>query len=184
MKQTLIALAVALAACTTAISAQAQTAKKPAATKKATAKKAPAKKTVKKTTKKKTATAKAKAKTSTPAAPQHAEPTMVPDMAGGFPVFTGDFRCDEGHASITAQGDEFDVRVPGGRHYTMRRVPTTSGVVRLENAAKTAYWLQSGNKSMMIDTRAGGRVADGCRNAIQQAREDDLKANPTAGLLN
>ncbi|MDO4706774.1 MAG: hypothetical protein Q4A98_11310 [Comamonadaceae bacterium] len=183
MKQTLIALAVALAACTTAISAQAQTAKKkPAATKKATAKKAPAKKTAaKKNTRKKTATA--KAKPSTPA-PQHAAPTMVPDMAGGFPVFTGDFRCDEGHASITPQGEEFDVRVPGGRHYTMRRVPTSSGVVRLENAAKTAYWLQSGNKSMMIDTRAGGRVASDCRNAIQQAREDDLKANPTAGLLN
>lgn len=180
MKQTLIALAVALAACTTAISAQAQTAKKPAATKKATAKKAPAKKTAKKTTKKKTATA--KAKPATPA-PQHAEPTMVPDMAGGFPVFTGDFRCNEGLTSVTPQGDEFDVRVPGGRHYTMRRVPTSSGVVRLENTAKTAYWLQSGNKSMMIDTRAGGRVASDCRNAIQQAREDDLKANPTAGLL-
>ena len=36
---------------------------------------------------------------------------------------------------------------------------------------------------MMIDTRAGGRVADGCRNAIQQAREDEIKTNPTASLL-
>lgn len=176
MKQTLIALAVALAACTTAISAQAQTAKKPAATKKAAAKK-----TVKKASKKKTATAKAHTKMP---AHQHAEPTMVPDAAGGFPVFTGDFRCNEGVTSVTSQGDEFNVRVPGGRHYTMRRVPTSSGVVRLENTAKTAYWLQSGNKSMMIDTHAGGRVASDCRNAIQQAREDDLKANPTAGLLN
>lgn len=181
MKQTLIALAVALAACTTAISAQAQTAKKPAATKKVAAKKAPAKKTVKKKASKKK-TAKAKTHTSTPAH-QHAAPTMMPDVAGGFPVFTGDFRCDEGLATITPQGDEFDVRVPGGRHYAMRRVPTSSGVVRLENAAKTAYWLQTGNKSMMIDTRAGGRVADGCRNSVQQAREDDLKANPTASLL-
>lgn len=192
MKQTLIALAVALAACTTAIGAQAQTAKKPAATKKATAKKAPVKKTAKKApvkktakkaSKKKTATATATAKTTHAPAPQHATPTMVPDMAGGFPVFTGDFRCDEGPASITAQGEEFDVRLPGGKRYTMRRVPTSSGVVRLENAAKTAYWLQSGNKSMMIDTRAGGRVADGCRNSVQQAREDDLKVNPTASLL-
>lgn len=182
MKHTLIALAVALATCSAAVTAHAQSAaaKKPAATKKAASKKAPVKKTARNTTKKKTATAKAAPAAPAPASPA---PTMVPDMAGGFPVFTGDFRCDEGLASITPKGDEFDVRVPGGRHYTMRRVPTSSGVVRLENAGKTAYWLQSGNKSMMIDTRAGGRVADGCRNAIQQAREDEIKTNPTASLL-
>ena len=179
MKHSLIALAVALATCTAAVTAHAQTAsaKKPAATKKAAVKKTAVKK--KKTTTKK-ATSKA-APQQTTAAP--AAPTMVPDTAGGFPVFTGDFRCDEGLASITPQGNEFAVRVPGGRHYTLRRVPTTTGVVRLENASRTAYWLQSGNKSMMIDTQAGGRVADGCRNAVQQARENELRTNPSASLL-
>ena len=179
MKQSLIALAIALATCTTAVTAHAQKApaKKPAATKKAPVKKAVAKKAP---AKKKTTTKAVAAKP----APQVAAPApaMVPDAAGGFPVYTGSFRCDDGTATIAAQGDGFDVRIPGGRQYTMRRVPTTSGVVRLETANGSAYWLQSGNKSMMIDTNAGGRVADGCRNAIQQAREDDLKINPTSLL--
>ena len=178
MKHSLIALAVALATSTAAITAHAQKApaKKPAATKKVAAKKAPAKKVA---AKKKTTAPTVAAKPAPQVAPA---PVMVPDAAGGFPVYTGSFRCDDGTATIAAQGDGFDVRIPGGRQYTMRRVPTTSGVVRLETANGSAYWLQSGNKSMMIDTKAGGRVADGCRNAIQQAREDDLKINPTSLL--
>ena len=180
MKQSLIALAIALATCTAAVTAHAQKApaKKPVATKKAPVKKAVAKKAP---AKKKTTT-KAVAAKPAPQVIAAPAPVMVPDAAGGFPVYTGSFSCDGGTATIAAQGDGFDVRIPGGRQYTMRRVPTSSGVVRLETANGSAYWLQSGNKSMMIDTKAGGRVADGCRNAIQQAREDDLKINPTSLL--
>ena len=174
MKHSLIALAVALAACTSAAATTTQTiAKKTVA-----AKKAPVKKIATKT--KKTS------KTVKPA-PQpvvvHQTPATVAGAAGEFPVFVGDMRCDEGMAHVAAQGDEFTLKIPGGRQYTMRRIPTTTGVVRLEETSRNAYWLQSGNKSMLIDLRAGGRVADGCRNAIQQAREDELKLRPTAGLL-
>ena len=174
MKHSLIALAVALAACTSAAATTTQTiAKKPIAAKKASVKKTAAK------TKKTSKTVKP--------APQpvvvHQAPATVAGAAGEFPVFVGDMRCDEGMAHVAAQGDEFTLKIPGGRQYTMRRMPTTTGVVRLEEASRNAYWLQSGNKSMLIDLRAGGRVADGCRNAIQQAREDELKLRPTAGLL-
>jgi hypothetical protein len=174
MKHSLIALAVALAACTSAVATTAKTiAKNPVA-----AKKSPVRKTAVKT--KKTS------RTAKPAPPPvvvHQAPATVAGAAGEFPVFVGDMRCDEGMAHVAAQGDEFTLKIPGGRQYTMRRVPTTSGVVRLEETSRNAYWLQSGNKSMLIDLRAGGRVADGCRNATQQAREDELKLRPTAGLL-
>lgn len=185
MKHSLIALAVALATCTAAVTAHAQKApaKKPAATKKAPVKKAAAKKApAKKTTAKRKTTTKTAAAKPAPQVAAAPAPVMVPDAAGGFPVYTGSFSCDGGTATIAAQGDGFNVRIPGGRQYAMRRVPTSSGVVRLETANGAAYWLQSGNKSMMIDTKAGGRVADGCRNAIQQAREDDLKVNPVSLL--
>ena len=179
MKHSLIALAVALATCTAVVAAPVKTAtaKKPAATKKAPARKAP----VQKTTAKKRAVKNATPAPKVVATPAPA-PVLVPGAEGEFPVYTGDFRCDEGLASITVEGDQFNLRAPGGRNYAMRRVPTTSRVVRLENDTRSAYWLQSGNKSMLIDTRAGGRVADGCRNAAQQAREDELKLNPTSLL--
>ena len=111
MKQSLIALAIALATCTTAVTAHAQKApaKKPAATKKAPVKKAVAKKAP---AKKKTTT-KAVAAKPAPQVIAAPAPVMVPDAAGGFPVYTGSFICEGGSATIAAQGDGFDVRIPG-----------------------------------------------------------------------
>ena len=178
MKKSLIALAVAISACTVAVAAPAKaTAKKPAAAKKAPAKKTPAKKA---TTKKRKATAKSKAAVTTPTVTQ--APTIVPGAAGQLPVYTGEFACDTGRASVQPHGDEFAVKA-GHHSYTMHRVPTSSGVVRLEAAGNTAYWLQMGNKSMLIDTKAGGRVADGCRNEQQRAREEEIKRS-AFNLLN
>lgn len=177
MKKSLIALAVAISACTVAVAAPAKAAaKKPAAAKKAPAKKASAKKA----TSKRKATAKSKAAVTTPAVTQ--APTIVPGAAGQLPVYTGEFACDTGRASVHPHGDEFVVKA-GHHSYTMRRVPTSSGVVRLEAAGNTAYWLQMGNKSMLIDTKAGGRVADGCRNEQQRAREEEIKRS-AFNLLN
>lgn len=177
MKKSLIALAVAISACTVAVAAPAKAAaKKPAAAKKAPAKKASAQKA----TSKRKATAKSKAAVTTPAVTQ--APTIVPGAAGQLPVYTGEFACDTGRASVHPHGDEFAVKA-GHHSYTMRRVPTSSGVVRLEAAGNTAYWLQMGNKSMLIDTKAGGRVADGCRNEQQRAREEEIKRS-AFNLLN
>ena len=65
-----------------------------------------------------------------------------------------------------------------GPTYAMRQVPTTTGVVRLEDKQAGATWMQLGNKSMLMNQKLGQRMADGCRNEVQAAREEELKLNP------
>lgn len=94
------------------------------------------------------------------------------------PVITGKILCAGKVVTITPQNDSYILTVPMGkkksRTYTMRRVPTTTGAVRLQNSSGKAYWLQLGNKSMLLDTSAGGRMADNCRNADQQRVQNEL----------
>ena len=174
MKKLLTALPFALLTCTTAMAAPAPKkapAKKSAPAQKATSKKA---KTPRKTPAK--APVKSVAKTEETSAAPSVIP--VPGPAGEYPVIVGDLRCDEGTATlVSAANNAFHIRLPK-RSYTMERVPTTTGVVRLEDKISGAYWLQMGNISMLIDPKAGGRVADGCRNDEQQAREEQLKKAP------
>lgn len=171
MKKILTAISLAIVTCSTALAAPA-------------AKKAPAKKPA--PVAKAKSNAKSKAKATAPAAAkvqtQAQTPTPnvipVPGPAGEYPVIVGDLRCDEGTATlVSAANNAFHIKLPK-RTYTMERVPTTTGVVRLEDKISGAYWLQMGNKSMLIDPKAGGRVADGCRNEQQQAREEELKKAP------
>ena len=172
MKKSLIALTAALMLCTTgamAAPAKKAPAKKPAATKKAAK---PAPKTAPKS-KAKPAPAKV-----TVLPPQEL-PEAVAGEAGEFPVIVGALKCDEGQLVIRPEGTNFKLQLPNNREYTLRRVKTTSGVVRLEDETGNSMWLQMGNKSMLIDRKAGGRVADGCRNADQERREEEEKTNPT-----
>jgi len=41
-------------------------------------------------------------------------------------------------------------------------VATSTGAIRLEDAARGAVWLQLANKSMLMDHRQGRRLADAC----------------------
>ena len=49
---------------------------------------------------------------------------------------------------------------------------------RLLSKDAGATWLQLGNKSMLMNQKLGQRLADGCRNEQQMAREEELKLNP------
>ena len=184
MKKLLLALPFALLTSSIATAAPAAPAAKKAPAKKAAAapaKKAPAKKAAparKASSKKAPAPATTAPKTPEVSAAPAPSVVPVPGPAGEYPVIVGDLRCDEGTATlVSAANNAFHIRLPK-RSYTMQRVPTTSGVVRLEDRISGAYWLQMGNKSMLIDPKAGGRVADGCRNDEQQAREEQLKIAP------
>ena len=174
MKKLLLALPFALLTSSIATAAPAAPAAKKAPAKKAAAapaKKAPAKKAAparKASSKKAPAPATTAPKTPEVSAAPAPSVVPVPGPAGEYPVIVGDLRCDEGTATlVSAANNAFHIRLPK-RSYTMQRVPTISG----------AYWLQIGNKSMLIDPKAGGRVADGCRNDEQQAREEQLKIAP------
>ena len=47
-------------------------------------------------------------------------------------------------------------------NYTMVPEATTTGAVRLEDKKAGVVWLQIANKSMLMDTKVGQRLVDGC----------------------
>ena len=192
MKKTLIALSAMMIAASGAMAAT--TPAKAPAKKAAAAKKAAPKKAVKKPAAKKAAPAKkAPSKlrerlavnpitgASAPVANIPGPGTPFPAPAAGT-VFTGTMRCELGSAVTVTQDAArptmYQVSNGKGLTYTMHQVPTTTGVVRLEDRANGATWLQLGNKSMLMDQKRGERVADGCQNPQQAARDRELQQRP------
>ena len=192
MKKTLIALSAMMIAASGATTPAKAPAKKAAATKAST--KPAAKKAVKKPVAKKAAPAKkAPSKlrerlavnpitgASAPVANIPGPGTPFPAPAAGT-VFTGTMRCELGSAVTVTQDAArptmYQVSNGKGLTYTMHQVPTTTGVVRLEDRANGATWLQLGNKSMLMDQKRGERVADGCQNPQQVARDRELQQRP------
>lgn len=76
----------------------------------------------------------------------------------------------------------FDVQA-GSQKFVMVPVATTTGAVRLEDAARGAVWLQLANKSMLMDQRNGRRLADACMSPVQEAVALALQQNPGTHLL-
>lgn len=97
-------------------------------------------------------------------------------------VIVGNVSCAGKVVAIVPKNDTYVLTVPTSkkrsRTYVMRRVYSAIGAVKLQNTEGNAYWLQLANKSMLLDTKAGGRLADNCRNADQQRVEEELKRKP------
>ncbi|APW42199.1 hypothetical protein [Rhodoferax saidenbachensis] len=71
----------------------------------------------------------------------------------------------------------------GRQQHVMEPVLTSTGAVRLENAASGMVWLQLTNKSMLMDHKQGKRVADGCMTPGQQLVAEAMERTPPPGLL-
>ncbi|WNO06567.1 hypothetical protein [Rhodoferax mekongensis] len=71
----------------------------------------------------------------------------------------------------------------GKQRFVMVPVATSTGAIRLEDAARGAVWLQLANKSMLMDQRQGRRLADACMSAEQQAVALAMEKNPAPHLL-
>lgn len=54
--------------------------------------------------------------------------------------------------------------------------PTTTGVIRLENAQAGLVWLQVPVKSMLMNAKLGQRMADNCLHTAQAAELEALKS--------
>ena len=79
-------------------------------------------------------------------------------------VLTGPIGCEMNQSVDVKAGDK-----PGyvkltfkGRTYTLVPEATTSGAVRLEDKKAGVVWLQIANKSMLMNSKAGQRMVDGC----------------------
>ena len=78
--------------------------------------------------------------------------------------------------------NNFDILI-GKAHYKAKRIPTDSGAIRLEDKPHGIVWLQMANKSMLLNEKAGKRLANNCRNDIQQVAEKNLLAKPDTTVL-
>ena len=127
---------------------------------------------------------KVKAKTTRQAAaPAVVEEAPLTDDQLGIAnrVTVGQVPCEAGERVNV----EADAKAPGyffvgfGKlKYHMHPVESRSGAVRLEDAHTGAFWLQLGNKSMLMNPAAGKRLADDCINPAQMAVAEALKSHP------
>ena len=116
-----------------------------------------------------------------------AEAALSPaELAIAERVHVGRMPCELG-AFVTVTADpatpgHFHVEGKGFKYY-MSPVVTTTGTVRLEDAKGGAVWLQIANKSMLMNQRAGQRLADECMSPEQVVVAEAIKKNPPVSVL-
>jgi len=116
-----------------------------------------------------------------------AEAALNPiELAIAEQVHTGVLRCELG-ASVTLANDP---KSPGyfnvhGRNFRYRMVPvaTSTGAIRLEDRKAGAVWLRLSNKSMLMNQKAGQRMADECMSPAQLTVSQAMRDRPVPGLL-
>lgn len=108
------------------------------------------------------------------------------DLAVAQRVSIGKAQCELG-ADVTVTPDEkkpgfFSVTTKGLK-YRMHPVESRTGAIRLEDPRAGAMWLQLGNKSMLMNQKAGLRIADECQTDAQVAFAAEMKKNPPKALF-
>ena len=101
-------------------------------------------------------------------------------------VHTGHMVCELGN-SVTVTPDpqqpaRFIVQMKKFT-YHMTPVATTTGAVRLEDTQAGAMWLQLPNKSMLMNSKLGQRMADECQSEHQAVVAQRMKLDPPPSLL-
>ena len=130
--------------------------------------------------------------TSSPAVPAAAmlAPVVAEQLPAATPelgdVHTGRMVCELGN-SVTVTPDpqqpsRFIVQTKRNT-YRMTPVETTTGAVRLEDAQAGAMWLQLPNKSMLMNSKLGQRMADECQSEHQTTEAHRMKLDPPPSLL-
>jgi hypothetical protein len=101
-------------------------------------------------------------------------------------VHTGRMVCELGNSvTVTPDPQQPSRFVVQMKKYTylMTPVETTTGAVRLEDAQAGAMWLQLPNKSMLMNSKLGQRMADECQSDHQVAVAQRMKLDPPPSLL-
>ncbi len=114
------------------------------------------------------------------------QPLSDAEQAVASAVHVGALPCELGqtvhlHPDQAAPG-HFHLQTRTHRFH-LRPVLTSTGAVRLEDAAQGAVWIQLSNKSMLMHQKLGRRLADECKSPMQQAVAEHLKHNPVPHLL-
>jgi hypothetical protein len=119
-----------------------------------------------------------------------AAPAAAPQVQMATPevgeVHTGRMVCELGNSvTVTPDPQQPSRFVVQMKKYTylMTPVETTTGAVRLEDAQAGAMWLQLPNKSMLMNSKLGQRMADECQSDHQTVVAHRMKLDPPASLL-
>ncbi|MFO1252420.1 MAG: hypothetical protein U1E77_15090 [Inhella sp.] len=120
-----------------------------------------------------------KAKSALPVEPPEPETLDDERMAVVPRVLVGDSQCEFGrsvrvdpHPSLAGR---FMLTL-GKQQHILTPQPTSTGVIRLENAKAGLVWLQVPIKSMLMNAKLGQRLADNCLHTAQTAELEAMKA--------
>jgi hypothetical protein len=99
------------------------------------------------------------------------------DLAVAKRVHVGEIACELGaKVSIKAmRRDGFFLVQHRLTRFVMHPVDSRTGAIRLEDPVRGAMWLQLGNKSMLLNQKAGQRLADECASPDQMIYARDMK---------
>lgn len=101
-------------------------------------------------------------------------------------VHTGRMTCELGNfVTVTPDAQNAGAFVVQLKQHQFHMVPVVSstGAIRLEDAQAGAMWLQLANKSMLMNSKIGQRMADECQSPEQAAVAQAMKLAPAPSLL-
>ena len=101
-------------------------------------------------------------------------------------VHTGHMVCELGNSvTVTPDPQQAAGYIVQMKKFTYHMTPvaTTTGAVRLEDTQAGAMWLQLPNKSMLMNSKLGQRMADECQSEHQAVVAQRMKLDPPPSLL-
>ena len=121
-----------------------------------------------------------------PAAVAHGNELAPELQAVADQVHTGKLPCELGQTVTLLH----DAREPGrfnlfikNHVFHLTPVQSATGAIRLEDPAKGAVWIQLADKSMLMNSQLGQRMADVCRSPSQMQVAQAHKLAPPPSLL-
>jgi hypothetical protein len=122
-----------------------------------------------------------------PAVFQEVLPPLEPELVAiAEQVHLGQITCEMGQTVVITP----DEKSPGRFYmhhqrqtYHLAPVQSRTGALRLEDPHKGAVWIQLSNKSMLMNSQLGQRLADECQSPAQAAVAQAMKLAPPINLL-
>ena len=128
----------------------------------------------------------AKNKTETPLVEELQPPLEPLLMAIADQIHTGKIVCEAGAMiqiteKINAPG-RFVLKLKN-ENFNLMPVASLIGAIRLEDAQQGAVWIQLANKSMLMSSKLGRRLADECQSPAQSTVAQAMKLAPPINIL-
>lgn len=119
------------------------------------------------------------------AAPVELPPAGGEQMAAASMTHFGEYQCEFNQTLNVAMNPRHDGYIDvsfRNRIYTMKPVLSHTGAVRLEDVRGQMLIVQIATKSMMIDTKLGQRVVDGCMHEAQRVAASKPRTGAGIGI--